>query len=91
MNATKDIKEGAVGVPEEMAALRERIRALPPEARAELEPLMDEVVEQALFRSRVMTIARDALERYRLDLSAVRFDLEATRREREVLRARLGG
>ncbi len=90
MNATKDIAHGAVGVPDEMAALRERIRALPPDARAELEPLMDDVVEQALFRSRVMTIAKDALERYRLDLAAMRFDLEATRREREALRSRLG-
>ncbi|WP_165073273.1 hypothetical protein [Paludisphaera rhizosphaerae] len=90
MNATKDTGKGAFGVPEEMTALRERIRALPSDARAELEPLMNDVVEQALFRSRVMTIARDALERYRLDLAAVRFDLEATRREREDLRIRLG-
>lgn len=90
MNATKDTGKGTFGVPEEMAALRDRIRALPPDARADLEPLMNDVVEQALFRSRVMTIARDALERYKLDLAAVRFDLEATRREREDLRVRLG-
>ncbi|AMV40540.1 hypothetical protein [Planctomyces sp. SH-PL62] len=86
MNATSTETTKA-GVPAELAALRERIRALPPDARAELEPMMDDVLEQALFRSRVLTIAKDALERYRLELAATRFDLEATRREREALRA----
>lgn len=71
------------GVPAELTALRDRIRALPPEARAEVEPLMDDVLEQALYRSRVLTLARDALARYRLELAAARFDLEATRRERD--------
>lgn len=70
-------------VPAELTALRERIRALPDEARAEVEPLMDDVLEQAVYRSRVLTLARDALARYRLELAAVRFDLEATRRERD--------
>ncbi|OJW19832.1 MAG: hypothetical protein BGO49_14035 [Planctomycetales bacterium 71-10] len=71
------------GVPAELTALRDRIRALPAEARAEVEPLMDDVLEQAVYRSRVLTLARDALARYRLELAAARFDLEATRRERD--------
>ena len=79
------------GVPAELAALRDRIRALPSEARAEVEPLMDEVLEQAVYRSRVLTLARDALARYRLDLAATRFDLEATRRERDAAREASGG
>ncbi len=70
-------------VPAELSALRDRIRALPPQARAEVEPLMDEVLEQSLYRSRVMAIARDALARYRLELAATRFDLDVTRRERD--------
>jgi hypothetical protein len=82
-------KPGA-GVPAELFALRERIMALPATARGELGPLIDQVIEDAEYRGRVMTIARDALERFRLDLAATRFDLEATRRERESLRARLG-
>jgi hypothetical protein len=49
--------------------------------RAELEPLIDEIMEHAMFRSRVIMIARDALQRFRLDMAALRFDLEATRRE----------
>jgi hypothetical protein len=69
-------------VPTELVALKERIQGQPAPVRAELEPLIDEVMEHALFRSRVMLIAREALERFRLDLSALRFDLDATRKER---------
>jgi hypothetical protein len=36
-----------------------------------------------------MGLARDALERFRLDLAMLEFDLEATRREREALKAML--
>ncbi len=72
--------------PAEMVELIERIQAQPPEVRAELVPLMDEVLEQVRFRSRILSVARDGLERLRLDLTLARFDLEATRRERESLR-----
>jgi hypothetical protein len=76
-------------VPFELEELRERIQAQPAGVRAELEPLIDEAVEHARFRGRVITLARDALQRFRLDLAMMEFDLEATRREREALRARL--
>jgi hypothetical protein len=68
-------------VPTELMALKGRIAGQPPKVRAELEPLIDEVLEHAMFRSRVMLIARDALQRMRVDVAALRFDLEATRRE----------
>ncbi|WP_165251114.1 hypothetical protein [Paludisphaera soli] len=87
MNATNPEPMRA-GVPPELTSLRDRILALPPDARAELEPLMDDVVEQAMFRSRVLTIAKEGLERYRLELAALRFDLEATRREHQASRVR---
>ena len=69
-------------VPTELVVLKERIQGQPPRVRAELEPLIDEVLEHAMFRNRVMLIARDALQQFRLDLSSLRFDLEVTRRER---------
>jgi len=69
-------------VPSELVELKERIQGQPAKVRAELEPLIDEVLEHAMFRSRVMLIARDALQQFRLDLASLRFDLEATRRER---------
>jgi hypothetical protein len=68
-------------VPSELVVLKGRIAGQSPKVRAELEPLIDEVLEHAMFRSRVMLIARDALQRLRVDMAALRFDLEATRRE----------
>jgi hypothetical protein len=76
-------------VPPEISELRDRIRSLPARLRDELGPLADEAAEGAIFRDRVLSIAREGLERYRLDLLATRFDLEATRRERETLRLKL--
>jgi hypothetical protein len=67
--------------PSELKVLKERIAGQPPRVRAELEPLIDEVLEHAMFRSRVILIAREALQRYRVDLAATRFDLERTKRE----------
>jgi len=72
---------GTEQVPVELMELKERIQGQPPMVRAELEPLIDEVMEHALFRNRVMMIARDALQRFRVDMAALRLDLEATRRE----------
>jgi hypothetical protein len=82
-------------LPSELLELRERVQAQPREVRAELEPLVEEAMEQARFRSRVLTVARGALEQFRLDLELARFDLDATRREREallrLLNDRMGG
>jgi hypothetical protein len=68
-------------VPTELVRLKERIQGQPAAVRAELEPLIDEVMEDARFRSRVMLIARDALQQFRLDLASLRFEREVIRRE----------
>jgi hypothetical protein len=73
-------------IPAELLELRERVRALPLELRTELEPIVAEAMEHARFRDRVLSVARGALEQLRLDLEMARFDLDATRREREDLR-----
>ncbi len=73
-------------IPAELVALRARIRAMPTEVRAELEPLADDACEQAKFRGRALSLAREALEQFRLELAAAQHDLDATRREREGLR-----
>jgi hypothetical protein len=77
-------------VPAELLELRERVLSQPTEVRAALQPLVEEALEDAHFRRRVLAVARDALEKYRLDLELARFDLDATRRERESLLKRLG-
>jgi hypothetical protein len=78
-------------LPPELLELWERVQGLPHEVRAELEPLIEDAVEEARFRSRVLYVARDALEQFKLDLDLARFDLEATRRERETLLRILNG
>ncbi len=84
-------ERGLVGdqVPLELIELKERIAAQSAAIRAELEPLVEDAMEHARFRGRAMSLARVALERFRLDLALLEFDLEATRREREALRALL--
>ena len=69
-------------LPTELLALRERIRDQPKNVRTELEPLLEEVMEHTVFRNRVMLIAKDALERFRLDLAELQFELDITKRER---------
>jgi hypothetical protein len=70
-------------IPSELLALRERIAEQPGHVRAELEPLIEEVVDHAVFRHNVLQIARDALQRFRLEMAAMQFDLDVTRRERD--------
>lgn len=85
MMLTSDGSETTVGAerfPTELVELKERIQEQPASVRAELEPLIDEVMEHAMFRSRALLLAREALRRFRLELASARLDLEATRRER---------
>lgn len=70
-------------VPTELAELMARVRSLPPAIREDLAPAVAEAIEQARFRSRVLVVAREALERLKLELEMTRFDLEVTRRERD--------
>ena len=85
MNSALNVQAPAESstVPPELVALRERIGSLPEAIRQELEPLAVDACEQAQFRGRALSIAREALEQFRLELSAARFDLDITRRERE--------
>jgi hypothetical protein len=78
-------------LPAELVELLQRVQALPPRLRAELEPVIDEALEEARFRGRVLSVARDALEQLRLDLELTRFDLDVTRQEKETLRRMLEG
>jgi hypothetical protein len=50
---------------------------------------VEEALEDARFRGRAMTLARDALLQFRLDLASLSFDLEVTQRERAALIDRL--
>lgn len=78
-------------VPSELLELQERVWAQPERVRADLGPIVEQVLEHAVFRSRILTVARDALASLRHDLELARFDLDATRKEREALAERLQG
>ena len=78
-------------LPAELCTLRDRVRGLPERYRAAIGPAVDEVLEEARFRGRIIVVAREALERLHLDLELARFDLEVTRREREQLRRAIEG
>jgi hypothetical protein len=84
-------KPAAETLPAELLELRERVQAQPTDVRAALEPLVEEAMEEAMFRHRVLSVARGALEQFKLDLEIARFDLDATRREREDLLQILNG
>jgi len=56
------------GVPAELVVLRDRLRAMPETIRRELEPLVLDAMEQAVFRGRVLGMAREALKRLRAEL-----------------------
>ena len=79
--------QSAEAIPAELTALLEQVQSLPPEIRQDLAPAVADAIEQARFRSRALGVAKEAIERLRLDLELTRFDLELTRRERDVQRA----
>ena len=69
--------------------LKEAIDALPAEHRAHFRELYERIVESFRLRSRIMHVAKDALERIRLEVTCLQFDLEVTRREKAELRQQL--
>ena len=89
LDKVSTLESTADEIPSELLALQQRIQAQPASVRAELEPLITGAVEQARFRRNVLTLARDALQRFRTDLAMAEHDLQATRREREALKIKL--
>jgi len=77
-------------LPREILELLEAIEMLPAEHRQTLEPVMQRVVENSWQRRRILTTIQEAISQLRLDMKYLMFDLEATRRERDALRERLG-
>lgn len=63
------------------------ISSLPLEQRVSLAPLVDKVLESTRRRRRILNLVQEALGQLRLDMKYLIFDLEATRRERDDLRA----
>lgn len=78
-------------LPSEMIELEQAIAALPEAYRTRLTLLYEKVAETSRRRRRILTLVQDALAQLRLDMKYLMFDLEATRRERDDLEAKLEG
>ena len=77
-------------LPREILELLEAIERLPAEHRQALEPVVHRVIDSSWRRRRVLTTIQESISQLRLDMKYLMFDLEATRRERDSLRERLG-
>ena len=84
------LKPASDDVPREVLDLADAIHALPPEHRQMIEPLLGRVIDSNRRRRRILLLVQDALSQLRLDMKYLAFDLEATRRERDEFRRKLG-
>ncbi|MEE2934664.1 MAG: transcriptional regulator [Planctomycetota bacterium] len=78
-------------LPKELVELSQRISQLSSRDRVGLEPLLDRVVQSTQRRRRIMRLVQEALSQLRLDMKYLVFDLEATRRERDMLKEQSEG
>jgi hypothetical protein len=77
-------------IPREVQDLADAIQNLPIECRQAVEPLVNRVIDSGRRRRRILLLVQDALSQLRLDMKYLAFDLEATRRERDEFRRKLG-
>ena len=90
-NATRPAQTQIEELPQEIVELATAINNLPSEHRKALDPLLNQVMECARRRRRILSLVQDALSQLRLDMKYLLFDLEATRRERDEYRRKVEG
>lgn len=78
-------------LPRELTELLAAVRELPEPFRQRLEPIVQQVLENARRKRQVLTMVQEALAQLRLDMKYLVFDLEATRRERDAYRRLVEG
>ena len=76
-------------LPPDLEDLGRKLTQLPDHHRQLLLPLYERVVESFRLRSRITHVAKEALERLRLELACMQFDLEVTRREKDSLQKQI--
>jgi hypothetical protein len=89
--STSSIENSLHDIPVELIELKRGIEALPAAHRDALLPIMERVVVSSSRRRKILKLVQEALGQLRLDMKYLVFDLEATRRERDEYKARLGG
>src|SRR5882672_1327329 len=88
--ASRIVKSKAEDLPSDILELAAAVSALPLESRRAVEAQFSRVLESTKRRRRILGLVQDALSQLRLDMKYLMFDLEATRRERDELRRKLG-
>jgi hypothetical protein len=83
--------EEANDLPTDIVELTQLIGTLSAADRMRIEPVLARVIDSTKRRRRILSLVQDALSQLRLDMKYLVFDLEATRRERDAYRQRLGG
>jgi hypothetical protein len=78
-------------LPQAIRQLGEEIAKLPQWQRERLMPLYERTVDAFRLRTRVMQLAKEALEQAKLEITLLRFDNDVTRKENERLRKELEG
>jgi hypothetical protein len=66
--------------------LQSLIDQLPRSLRDQMKPLCDRMVHFVRLQGRLVRIAQEAVDQLQLDAKYLQFDLEATRRERDMFR-----
>ena len=77
-------------MPRELLELRSQVELLPLHLREKLAPLCERVSHFVRLQGRLVRIAQEAVDQLQLDAKYLQFDLEATRRERDLLREEMG-
>ncbi len=83
------IKTQQDALPAEIAELERQIENLPAEYRGEIEKSVQRVMEFTQRRRRILNLVQEALGQLRLDMKYLMFDLDATRRERDLYKKAL--
>lgn len=78
-------------VPAELAELRSLVRRLPRDLRSQFAPVCRELTEWARRQVHLLATAQEAVSNMQLDIKCLRFDLDATRHERDEVRRQAGG
>jgi nitric oxide reductase activation protein len=90
MSASEQQTESARNeLPREVLDLGKAIAALPAEQARNVEAAYVQVVDCVHRRRRLLNLVQEALAELRLDIKYLMFDLDATRKERDELRAQL--
>jgi hypothetical protein len=73
----------------ELVDLQKLIDALPVESKLAIQPAFLKVVDSTNRRRKILQLVQESIGQLRLDMKYLVFDLEATRRERDLFQAQL--